>query len=391
MWRPAERIRYEARPGRIPTREEAEASLLFSPLREGRLALENRTWVPAMVPWRATEDGFVSDAVVSWYERLARGQPGAIVVEATGIRDVASGPLLRIGDDRYIEGLRRLVEAVRRASDGRTRLFIQLIDFLAIRRRPEPEKFFARFLALTDVHRAAVEGERLSDADVRARLFALGEEGWRRALTPREYEALARGYRERVTDVNLPHIRDLPQALPSLFAEAARRAEAAGFDGVELHYAHAYTMASFLSRTNTREDGYGGALINRLRLPLEVFAAVRSRVGARFVVGCRYLAEECVDGGNTLEDTPAIGVAFAQAGLDFLSTSRGGKFDDAARPAVNAAAYPYTGRAATSACRNSSRTLAGLSAATLTATSRHPVGGARRRLFHARRRRGWRA
>ena len=70
-----------------------------------------------MVPWRATEDGFVSDAVVAWYERLARGRPGAIVVEATGIRDVPSGPLLRIGHDRYIEGLKRLV--ARRATSER--------------------------------------------------------------------------------------------------------------------------------------------------------------------------------------------------------------------------------------------------------------------------------
>ena len=57
-----------------------------------------------MVPWRATEEGFVSDAVVAWYERLARGRPGAIVVEATGVRDVSSGPLLRVGHDRYIGG-----------------------------------------------------------------------------------------------------------------------------------------------------------------------------------------------------------------------------------------------------------------------------------------------
>ena len=100
-----------------------------------------------MVPWRATEDGYVTDDVIDWYERFARGEPGAIVVEATGIRDVPSGPLLRIGHDRFLPGLRRLVEAVRTASHGRTRLFIQLIDFLAIRRRPEPAKFFERFLA----------------------------------------------------------------------------------------------------------------------------------------------------------------------------------------------------------------------------------------------------
>src|SRR3984957_390456 len=147
MWRPPERIRYEATRGKIPSREEAEASRLFSPVSVGSLVLEQRTWVPAMVPWRATEDGFVTDDVIAWYERFARGRPGAIVVEATGIRDIPSGPLLRIGHDRFVPGLNRLVEAVRQASEGRTRLFIQLIDFLAIRRRPDAKKFFERFLA----------------------------------------------------------------------------------------------------------------------------------------------------------------------------------------------------------------------------------------------------
>ncbi len=343
MWRPPERVRYASQTGWIPSREGAERSRLFSPLVEGRLRLAQRTWVPAMVPWRATEDGFVSDAVIAWYERLARGRPGAIVVEATGIRDVPSGPLLRIGHDRYIEGLKGLVRAVRQASGGQTRLFIQIIDFLAIRRRPEPSKFFELFLKVTGAHRRTVGGENASEAEVRARLFALGESGWGQALTAREFESLMQGYRERVTDLELPHIRDLPRSLPPLFATAAQRAKAAGFDGVELHYAHAYTMASFLSRTNTREDGYGGSLEDRLRLPLEVFAAVRASVHSNFVVGCRFLAEECIEGGSRLDETPAMGVAFATAGMDFVSTSRGGKFDDATRPAVNTAAYPYTG------------------------------------------------
>ena len=96
-------------------------------------------------------------------------------------------------------------------------------------------------------------------------------------LDPRELEALRFGFRERVSDMEHAHIRELPRTLPALFAEAALRAEQAGFDGVELHYAHAYTMASFLSRTNTRDDGYGGARENRARLPLEVFAEVRRR------------------------------------------------------------------------------------------------------------------
>src|SRR5271155_4789908 len=132
MWKPPQRIKFEATSGAVPTRAEAVRSRLFSPIAVGPLTLEQRSWVPAMVPWRATDEGFVTDDVVDWYARFARGRPGAIVVEATGIRDIASGPLLRISHDRFLPGLERLVDAVRRESQGHTRLFIQLIDFLTI-------------------------------------------------------------------------------------------------------------------------------------------------------------------------------------------------------------------------------------------------------------------
>ena len=173
MWRPAQRLRFTASGGRLPTAAEAASSRLFSPIAIGPISLHQRTWVPAMVPWRATEEGYVTEDVIAWYERFARGMPGAIVVEATGIRDVPSGPLLRIGHDRFLPGLTRLVEAVQQASEGRTRLFIQLIDFLAIRRRPDPKKFFERFLAITNRHRAALPG--LADAEIRQRLAAMPE------------------------------------------------------------------------------------------------------------------------------------------------------------------------------------------------------------------------
>ena len=341
MWKPPQRIKHEPPPGGWPTAEEAARSRWFSPLQVGAVELEQRTWVPAMVPWRATEEGFVTDDVLDWYERFARGRPGALVVEATGIRDIPSGPLLRIGHDRFLPGLARLVETVRQASGGHTRLFIQIIDFLAIRRRPEPEKFFARFLELPDRHRTRFSG--LDDAEVRAALAALPREELAAVLAPRELEALDYGYRERVTDTHLPHIADLPRVLPDLFADAAARARKAGFDGVELHYAHAYTMASFLSALNTREDGYGGARENRVKLPLEVFARVRERVGEDFAVGCRFLSEDCIAGGNTLVDSTFFAVEFARAGMDFLALSRGGKFEDAKQPQVGWAAYPYTG------------------------------------------------
>jgi 2,4-dienoyl-CoA reductase-like NADH-dependent reductase (Old Yellow Enzyme family) len=349
MWTPPEHIKHQLPEVRWPSAEEAAASRLFSPVAIGGLTASSRTWVPAMVPWRATDGGEVTPAVLEWYARFASGKPGVIVVEATGIRDVPSGPLLRVGHDRFIPGLAQLVETVRRASGGETRLFIQIIDFLAIHRRPEKEKFFSRYLMLGETHREALvrmDGDErwltAPEAEVRAALAAVDEEKLPELLDPRELESLEMGHRERVTDLHLPHIRELPRVLPGLFADAAERAFAAGFDGVELHYAHAYTMASFLSAKNTRPDGYGGAREQRVRLPLEVIAEVRRRVGAK-VVGARFLSDEAIQGGSHLDDAVWFALQFAQAGLDYLSLSKGGKFDDAAQPKVGEAAYPYTG------------------------------------------------
>lgn len=342
MWKPPERIRHSLLEARWPTPEEAAGSRLFSPCRLGPVELVERTWVPAMVPWRASGDGMVTGEILSWYERFACGRPGALVVEATGIRDVPSGPLLRIGHDRFVPGLRELVETVRRASDGRTRLFIQLIDFLTIRRRPEPETFFGRYLRIADRHRRAVPSATTDD-EVRRALLEMSAEELERTLDDRELEALRYGLRERVTDVEVEHIRELPRRLPRLFADAARRARQAGFDGVELHYAHAYTMASFLSAHNRRGDGYGGSREARVRLPLEVYQRTRRAVGDGFVVGCRFLTDECIPDGSTVDDAVFFGTEFARAGMDFLSLSRGGKFEDARQPKVGWAAYPYTG------------------------------------------------
>jgi 2,4-dienoyl-CoA reductase-like NADH-dependent reductase (Old Yellow Enzyme family) len=304
-----------------------------------------------MVPWRATEDGFVTQQNLDWYRRFAEGRPGVLVVEATGVRDIPSGPLLRIGDDRFIPGLRKLVETVREASGGETRLFIQIIDFLAVKRRPEKEKYFQRFLPVDDHHRHALMELTLqsawltaTDEHVREFLLNADDEVIDLVLRPRELEALRFGYRERVTDTHLKHIRDLPQELPPIFAAAAERAREAGFDGVELHYAHAYTMAGFLSAQNDRADVYGGSRENRVRLPLEVYREVRNRVGNDYVVGVRFLADEVIVGGSRVEDAIFYAMQFAAAGFDFLSLSKGGKFEDAQPPKVGQAVYPYTGQ-----------------------------------------------
>src|SRR5437016_11458317 len=351
MWKFATPIKHQIPDTRWPTAAESSRSLMFRPIRVGPVTLSSRTWVPAMVPWRATEDGFVTQDNLDWYRRFAEGQPAALVVEATGIRDIPSGPLLRIGHDRFLPGLRKLVETVREASEGHTKLFIQIIDFLAVKRRPEPEKFFQRFLKITDRHRKAMADLtldhswlRADDTQIRLALRDAPGELVEQILSERELESLRFGYRERVTDMHLPHVRELPQVLPRIFAEAARRAREAGFDGVELHYAHAYTMAGFLSALNDRTDGYGGLRENRARLPLEVYRAVRERAGDDYVVGVRFLGDEVILGGNRISDAVYFGVEFARAGFDYLSVSKGGKFEDAEQPKVGQAVYPYTGQ-----------------------------------------------
>ncbi|PYT02542.1 MAG: NADH oxidase [Acidobacteria bacterium] len=351
MWHPENPIRHSILPASWPTQEEAARSLLFTPINVGSVRLESRTWVPAMVPWRATDDGFVTRNIIEWYGRFAAGRPGAIVVEATGIRDIGSGPLLRIGHDRFIPGLCELVETVRRKSGGHTRLFIQIIDFLSVKRRQDKDKYFARFFKLKQDHRAAlvkatgnISWSAASEVDIRAYLNRATDELLEQVLGERELESLRYGYRERVTDVDLAHIRELPRVLPEIFAAAAGRAREAGFDGVELHYAHAYTMASFLSAKNDRIDGYGGGRENRARLPLEVYRTVRERVGRDYTVGVRFLGDEAIENGSHLEDAVYFGVEFARAGFDYLSVSKGGKFDDAKQPKVGQAVYPYTGR-----------------------------------------------
>ncbi len=312
-----------------------EPSLVFTPLPlgTGGRVLPNRIWLPAMVTWRGTDDGFVTPSVREIYLRYALGGAGMIVLEATGIRDVASGPLLRLSDDRFIPGLRALVDEMHAASSSL--VIPQLIDFLKIARRKPTREFLEIKVRRGELPESLM---RVSDADFEANYT-------RYLPRPRDRRDFLFGYRQTIEDLDLDEIR----RIPGWFAAAARRAKACGFDGVELHFAHAYTMASFLSVTNGRSDRYGGSFENRMRLAREVIEEVRGAVGRDFVVGCRFLGSEDILGadgvirGNTIEDACAIGVALARAGLDFLSVSRGGKFEDAAQPAIGEAAYPYTG------------------------------------------------
>lgn len=252
---------------------------LFSPIHVGALELPNRLVVPAMVTRLSGEDGHVNAGITERYVRFSRGGAGLVVLEAMAVHSSKSGPLLRISGDEFVPGLRELAGKMHDAGPGKCAP--QIIHFLKISRS---------------------------------------------------------GWRQKVQDLSIDEVR----AIPGLYANAAVRAAQAGYDAVELHMAHAYTLSSFLSRHNARRDDYGGSLERRLRLPLETVAAVRKALGASFPVGVRFDGEECVKGGYTVEESRWIALRLAQAGIDWLSISAGGKFEDA-QPRPGEPLYPYTG------------------------------------------------
>jgi anthraniloyl-CoA monooxygenase len=130
----------------------------------------------------------------------------------------------------------------------------------------------------------------------------------------------------------LPGVSQVPHELTAAglaqitgeFAQAAARADEAGFDLLELHCAHGYLLSSFISPlTNHRRDAYGGSLAGRLRFPLEVFAAVRAAWPAGKPVSVRVSATDWADGGVTGADSVRIAQAFAAAGADIVDVSTG--------------------------------------------------------------------
>ena len=254
---------------------------MFSPMTIRGVTFPNRIMRTSMVSGLATEDGLVTDALKARYRREAKGGVGSLVVEAAVVLPSRSSYNLRISDDSFTEGLKALVDAIRDA-DPAPKIGLQIMHFLKIARS---------------------------------------------------------GWRQKVEDFK-------PEDLPLIVqqhANAARRAVAAGFDFIELHMAHAYTLASFLSRANKRADRYGGRLENRLRLPIEVFRAARDAVGDRFPVGIRINGEDFVVEGNTLLQSTRVARRFARLGADYISVSAGSRFEDAAVPAPNLPPDPMSG------------------------------------------------
>jgi 2,4-dienoyl-CoA reductase-like NADH-dependent reductase (Old Yellow Enzyme family) len=121
--------------------------------------------------------------------------------------------------------------------------------------------------------------------------------------------------------MTLDEIEKLKQA----FVQATVRADRAGFDLIEIHAAHGYLLNQFISPlSNRRNDQYGGSLENRIRLPLEIFSAMRAVLPAGKPLGIRISAVEWTDGGITIEDSIALARRLDELGCDFIDVSSGG-------------------------------------------------------------------
>lgn len=251
---------------------------MFAPLTIRGITLKNRVCVPALVMYaRKNQEGFVEEADVAHYRELARGGFGLVIVEATCVSPEGKLVEQQLGawDDKFVPGLHKIADAIH--EDGS--------------------------VALLQIHHAgmiAVEGDRITSSDDGCDYRAV-------SATPGEYRV--KHYTGRAAAVEeILRIEDC-------FAQAARRAEEAGFDGVEIHGAHNYLISQFLSSAvNRREDVYG----QTERLALEVFEKVRGAVSDQFLVGIRL-------GGfdPKLEDGLRHAKALAGAGVDFLNMSRG--------------------------------------------------------------------
>lgn len=257
---------------------------LMDPVRVGTLELPNRIVMPPMLVDLATHDGEVTDATLDHYRQRAPGV-GLVIVELSTVTYSGRAWMEEVGiyKDELVPGLRRLAKTVQ--GQG-TKVAIQLGHGGA---RGLPKAW----LGLPD------SAPRLPAGPSPVPLP--GEEAVPRELSTEEVEGIV-----------------------VAFGEAARRAQDAGFDAVEVHGAHGYLNHEFVSPlTNRRSDRYGGSPANRMRLPVEIVAEVRRRLGPDFPVMYRLGGRDGLDGGLTVEGAQRVAMALVEAGVNGMEVSGG--------------------------------------------------------------------
>ncbi|HZK43275.1 MAG TPA: NADH:flavin oxidoreductase [Syntrophomonadaceae bacterium] len=265
---------------------------LWSSISLKGLYLKNRLVMPPMALDIASESGEVTEKIIEHYRSRAKmgdakQSPGLIIVEHTYVspEGIAHPNQLGIYDDFLIPGLQRLVEAI---------------------------------------HETGVPvGIQLSHAGARGLKQSQGPSSIPLPFLKRFNRG---GDSENAQKINIPtqlENEDISKIVKD-FAQGAERAQKAGFDMIDIHGAHGYLLNQFFSPlTNHRSDGYGGHLYNRMRFPLEVFAAIRTTVGADYPIFYRLGADDRISGGNTIEDGIKAAVILEKSGVDCLDLSGG--------------------------------------------------------------------
>lgn len=269
----------------------SQTSELFQPLKMRGLDLPNRVVVAPMCQYSAT-DGVVGDWHLMHVGQFAVGGHGLFICEAAAVepRGRISVACPGLWTDEQAQAWKRVIDFAK--TWGNTPMAIQLAH--AGRKGSSAKPWLGS-------HQVGAEQGGWTTVAPSAVPF----DDTRPAPHPLDGEEIAQ--------------------IVKAFADAAGRADAAGFDAVEIHAAHGYLLHQFLSPlSNRREDAYGGAFENRVRVLLDVFDAVRARFPADKPVGVRVSATDWVEGGWGLDDTVALAALLEARGCDFYHVSSGG-------------------------------------------------------------------
>lgn len=252
---------------------------ILSPITIKSMALANRVVMPPMGTNLGNADGTVSPENLAYLKRRAKGEPGLIITEITGVHPggIVSPNQLGAYEDRFIPGLMKLVSV---AHEVGTRIAMQIHH------------------AGRESHFLGSQGKAMGPSAIPSIVFR---------TTPREMT-----------------LEDIQEAIAA-FGSAAARAKEAGFDAVEIHCAHGYLLTQFLSTlSNRRADEYGGSTLKeRSRFVIEVIEEVRRKVGPDFPISLRISTEESIRGGYTADDMQTILPDMVRAGADLIHASFG--------------------------------------------------------------------
>jgi 2,4-dienoyl-CoA reductase-like NADH-dependent reductase (Old Yellow Enzyme family) len=277
--------------------------LLFKPFEIPPFRLKNRITMAPLFTMYAQEDGSVSELILDHYGELARSGVAMIVVANVAVDPdgLLARHSLRADSDRFIPGLSRLAEAIKKENVVAVLQINHGGRFARGDRLSAPSAVPLSEVSLSGIYRSA-----LKSLDIQQQWSLVSE--------------LIQYRPERIRVMTKSDIGRIMTA----YAGAAVRAQKAGFDMVEIHGGTGYLPVQFLSpRTNKRTDRYGGDLENRMRFPLELTRAVKDAVGSAFPVGYRFQADEWLPNGFGLDEAKIFARRLAALPMAYLSVTGG--------------------------------------------------------------------